>query len=125
MLLIIFVISHITPKEILVVFHNVSKYDYHFIIKELVEELERQIECLGEITGKHRIILVPMEKLDNGKRSKYKLKFIDSFRFMSSSLTSLVDNLTEGLHNNKCKDCKPCFEYIPTKDSQLLFKCLK
>ena len=44
---------------------------------------------------------------------------------MSSSLTSLVDNLTEGLHNDKRKDYKPCLEYIPTKDSQLLFKCLK
>ena len=44
---------------------------------------------------------------------------------MSSLLTSLVDNLTEGLHNDKCKDCKPCLEYIPTKDSQLLFECLK
>ena len=29
-----------TPKEILVVFHNVSKYDYHFIIKELAEEFK-------------------------------------------------------------------------------------
>ena len=27
-----------TPKEIPVVHHNDSKYDYHFIIKELVEE---------------------------------------------------------------------------------------
>ena len=28
------------PKEILVVFHNGSTYDYHFIIKELVKEFE-------------------------------------------------------------------------------------
>ena len=28
------------PKEIPVVFHNGSTYDYHFIIKELPEELE-------------------------------------------------------------------------------------
>ena len=27
------------PKEIPVVFHNGSTYDYHFIIKELAEEL--------------------------------------------------------------------------------------
>ena len=29
-----------TPKEIPIVSHNGSTYDYHFIIKELVEELE-------------------------------------------------------------------------------------
>ena len=28
------------PKEISVVFHNGSTYDYHFIIKELAEEFE-------------------------------------------------------------------------------------
>ena len=39
-----------TPKEIPVVFHNGSTYDYHFIIKELAEEFEGQFECLGENT---------------------------------------------------------------------------
>ena len=39
---------------------------------------------------------VPLSKeLDNGKTITYKLKFIDSFRFMSTSLSSLVDNLSE------------------------------
>ena len=28
------------PKEITVVFHNESNYDYHFIKRELVEEFE-------------------------------------------------------------------------------------
>ena len=29
------------PKEIPIVFHRVSNYDYHFIIKELGEEFEK------------------------------------------------------------------------------------
>ena len=40
-------------KEIPVVFHNGSTYDYHFIIKELVKEFDGNFECLGENTEKY------------------------------------------------------------------------
>ena len=40
------------PKEIPIVFHNGSTYDYHFIIKELVKEFGGNFECLGENTEK-------------------------------------------------------------------------
>ena len=38
------------PKEIPIVFHSSSTYDYHFIIKEIVKEFEGNFECLGENT---------------------------------------------------------------------------
>ena len=41
------------PKEIPIVFHNGSTYDYHFIIKELVKEFDGSFECLGESTEKY------------------------------------------------------------------------
>ena len=41
------------PKEIPIVFHNGSTYDYHFIIKELVKEFKGNFECLGENTEKY------------------------------------------------------------------------
>ena len=41
------------PKEIPVVFHNGSTYDYHFIIKNLAEKFEGEFECLGENTEKY------------------------------------------------------------------------
>ena len=86
------------PKEIPVVFHNCSTYDHHFIIKELAEEFERQSECLGENTEKYSTFSVPIKKeLENGKSITYKIKFVDGLRFMSSSLSNLVDNLSEGL----------------------------
>ena len=97
-------------KKISVVFRNGSTYDYHFIIKELVEEFEGKFECLGEITEKYITFSVPIKKEitkkgkdGNDKITKisYKIKLIDSFRFMSSSLSSLVDNLSEGLHNDR------------------------
>ena len=34
-------------------FHNGSKYDYHFIIKYLAEEFEKQFTCIGENTEKY------------------------------------------------------------------------
>ena len=81
-----------TPKEIPVVFHNGSTYDYHFIINQL--EFDGQVKCLRENTGKY-ITFSVFFKLDNGKTVTYKLKFINSFRFMSSKLSDLVDNLSE------------------------------
>ena len=42
---------------------------------------------------------------------------------MSSSLSSLVDNLSEGLHIDKCTDGKSCLDYMITKDDQLIFRC--
>ena len=43
----------------------------------------------------------------NNKKSPetYRLKFINSFRFMSISLSSLVDNLSE-IYKKQCKKCK-------------------
>ena len=106
-------------------FHNGSTYDYHFIIKELVKEFKGNFECLGENTEKYRRFLVPIKKKIENKDLEitYKIKFIDSYRFMLSSLSKLVDNLSEGIHNNKCVDCNSCLDYIKIKNEKLLLKC--
>ena len=100
------------PNKIPVVFHNVSNYDYNFIIKELANEFERQFECLEENKEKYKTFSVPVkreiEKIDkDGNESvetiSYKIIIIDSMRFNATSLSKLVDNLTEGIHQIKCK----------------------
>ena len=121
------------PKEIPVVFHNGSTYDYHFIIKELAEEYEEEFECLGENTEKYITFSVPIKK-EITKKDKngndeitkilYKIKFIDSYRFMSTSLSNLVGNLSEGLHNDRCIDCKSCLDYMTIKHEQIIFRYL-
>ena len=91
------------PKEISVVFYNGSTYDYHFIIKQLAKEFKGEFECLGENTEKYITFSVPLKKEnDNGKKITYKLKFIDSYRFMSTSLSNLVDNLS-GIYDKEWK----------------------
>ena len=107
------------PKEIPIVFHNSSTYDYHFIIKELVKEFDGNFECLGEKTEKYITFSVPVKKEIKYKNKitkiTCKIKFIDSFRFMSTSLSKLVDNLSERLHNIRSVECKPCFDYMKKK----------
>ena len=122
------------PKEISILFHNGSIYDYHFIIKELVKEFEGNFECLGENTEKYLTFSVPMKKKIENKDLEitYKIKFIDSYRLMASSLSKLVDNLSEGIHNNKCSDCGSNLDYIKItakpsslerKNEKLILEC--
>ena len=114
-------------KEIPVVFHNGSTYDYHFIIKNLAEEFEGEFEYLGENTKQYITFSVPIKKEITKKdkiiKISFKIKFIDSYRFTSTSLSKLVDNLSEGLHNDRCIDCKSCLDYVKIKDNQLIFRC--
>ena len=106
------------PKEIPVVFHNGFIYDYHFIIKELVKEFDGNFEWLTFST--------PIKKKIENKNLEitYKITFIDSYRFMAMPLSKLIDNLCEGIHNNKCADCKSCLDYVrSTKNKKLILKC--
>ena len=94
-----------TPKKIPIVFHNGLTYDYHFIIKKLEEEFKSGFECLGENTEKYISFSVPLKKENNnGEIIIYKLKFIDSYRFMQTLLSNLVDNLS-GVFDKECKKC--------------------
>ena len=43
---------------------------------------------------------------------------------MSMPLSKLIDNLSEGIHNNKCTDCQSCLDYVrSTKNEKLILKC--
>ena len=61
------------------------------------------------------------KKCDNGKTITRKLRFIDSFRFVSTSLSELVDN-TSGIFNSI--ECKSCIEKIKI-NFRILFCWLK
>ena len=118
------------PKEIPVVFHNVSKYDYHFIINKLAKGIEG-ITCLGEDTEKYITLKVPLkEENKDGKFITYKLKFINSFRFINRSLSDLVDNLS-GINKQQCIRCKERInestdcKHIGYENNRLIYKCVE
>ena len=91
-------------KEIPTVFYNGSNYVYHFIIKVLAGEFEKQFAFLGENTEKCITFSVPVQKevrrIDkNGKEvtkaTSCRLQFTDSTKFMTSSLSHPVNNVAE------------------------------
>ena len=89
-------------KEIPVIIHNAT-YDTHFIINQLAIEFKGEINCIGDNMEKYITFSVPIKKeLNNGKIVTYKLKFIDSYRFMDSSLSGLVDNTSEIFKSEEC-----------------------
>ena len=44
-------------------------------------------------------------------------------RFMTTSLSKLADNLTEGIHKIKCKYGNCFFEYESVEDNLIKYKC--
>ena len=86
------------PTFIPVVFHNLSGYDSHLFIKNL-GVTEGNINCIPNNEEKYisfsKDIVVGEYTNKNGKviAVKQQLRFVDSFKFMPSSLDKLVENL--------------------------------
>ena len=91
------------PDYIPVVFHNLAGYDAHLFIKELAKHTTK-IGVIAKNTENYISFSVKVEvdkfidKAGNEKSKEIELRFIDSFKFMSSSLDSLVNNLAKGGH---------------------------
>ena len=62
--------------------------------------------------------------MTNDKSITFEVKLINSVWYMSSSVSSLADNLSERLYKDKCKNCKSNLEYMTAKDKALTFKCV-
>ena len=104
-----------------VIFHNLSGYNARLFIRELGKHMGR----MGVIAKNKEDNISFLVKVEVGTRiDKYgmevpvemDLRFIDSFRFMSSSLDSLVNNLSRG--GNKSKG----FEGYTRKQESLLVR---
>lgn len=95
------------PQFIPVVMHNLKNYDSHLFIKSLCLDNE-QIDVIPMNKEKYisfsKVLWVDSIKYKNGKvRDKYlKLRFIDSYQFLPSSL----DNLSSILDNSQCLEIK-------------------
>ena len=91
------------PNYIPVVFHNLTGYDAHLFIRELA----KYMTGMGVITKNKEdyisfSIKAEVDKYINKDGNEHtkerELRFIDSIKFMSSSLDSLVNNLAREGH---------------------------
>ena len=86
------------PKFTPVIFHNLSGYDAHLFVKNLGKS-EGNIKCIPNNEEKYisfsKDIVVGEYKNKKGEKVevKHEIRFLDSFKFMASSLESLVGNL--------------------------------
>ena len=117
------------PKEIPVIIHNAT-YDPNFIINQLAIEFKGELNCIGDNMENYITFSVTIKKeLNSGETVTYKIRFIDSLRFMSTTLSELVDNTSEFLKSEECKSCiekmkinsKCCF--VGLKNNRLIYKC--
>ena len=94
------------PKFIPVAFHNLSGYDSHLFIKKL-GFTNGSIDCIPNNEGKY-ISFTKNIKVGEYKDKKtgevrdktFKIRFIDSFKFLPTSLEALVNNLPKDAFNN-------------------------
>ena len=99
------------PKFTPVIFHNLSGYDSHLFVKNLGKS-EGNIKCIPNNEEKYisfsKDIIVGEYVNKKGEKVevKHEIRFLDSFKFMASSLESLVGNL--GLE--KLKETRKEFE---------------
>ena len=99
------------PSYIPFVFHNLSGYDAHFIIRELGKKFDTgKIGVIAENKEKYISFNVDVvvdryeDEFGEIKEKKIQLRFIDSMRFMMSSLDSLTNNLV-GVSGMSCNEC--------------------
>ena len=82
------------PKFVPVIFHNLLGYDSHLFIKQLGKS-KGNINCIPNNEEKYISFsktILPDDAEDNYK-NKIEVRYIDSFKFMASSIDSLSKNL--------------------------------
>ena len=115
------------PDHMPIVFHNLSGYDAHLFIKELEKRLNKNdIGVIAENKEKYisfhfkiNVKLAGVSKKDGTEVHKnIQLRFIDSCRFIASSLDKLASNLC-GTSCIQCDKCKGNMELINISDDYI------
>ena len=89
------------PLILAVIFHNLQGYDSHLFIKQLAK-VSGDLSCIPSTEEKYisfskKIVVDYYHSSKMGKLlpKKFEIRFIDSFKFLSTSLNDWEDNLLE------------------------------
>ncbi|KYM96845.1 hypothetical protein ALC62_12487 [Cyphomyrmex costatus] len=99
-----------------VVFHNLTGYDAHFIIKEIAAAYEGQVDLLPITKEKYISFAKHVDDTIDDKKNCVQLRFIDSFRFLASSL----DKLSSFLNKDKLRVLRREFSHLSEENFNLL-----
>jgi hypothetical protein len=112
-------LNYITPKFIPVLFHNFSNYDCHLLIKELMKNRDNLVTIIPKTDENYISVSLKIHKkyIDSYNFSDknfhpLEVRFLDSYKFLSSSLAVLTENLTD-------TDFKDLESFFPTKIEHL------
>ncbi|XP_020294835.1 uncharacterized protein LOC109860268 [Pseudomyrmex gracilis] len=100
-----------------VVFYNLSGYDAHFIIKDVATAFEGKINVLPVTKETYISFTKYVNSMrDEDKQRCVQLQFIDSYKFLSTSLEKLASYLDK----SKLRVTQTEFRDLSTKDFELL-----
>ena len=108
------------PRVLPVIFHNLQGYDAHLFIKELAK-IPGKLECIPSTEEKYisfsKHVKVGEFKGVSGKKIEitFEIRFIDSFKFLQTSLANLVSNLQPTDFINTKREFKQHTELITRK----------
>ena len=95
------------PRILPVIFHNLQGYDAHLFIKQLAK-IDGKLECIPSTEEKYisfsKTIKVGEYKHISGDiiPINFEIRFLDSYKFLQTSLANLVSNLSsDDFHNTK------------------------
>ncbi|KAL4083440.1 hypothetical protein QTP88_028756 [Uroleucon formosanum] len=120
-------LNYQNPRFIPIVFHNLSGYDAHLFIKEFGNDNKR-IKLIPNNEEKYISFskMMPRKVTRKGKEIVIytELRFIDSFKFLPSSLNKLTNNLRNDSKLNLRNKFKELSKYFPEEHLDLVTRKL-
>ncbi|XP_070522397.1 uncharacterized protein [Cardiocondyla obscurior] len=109
-------INYMDSNCIPIVFHNLSGYDAHFIIKEISTAYDRSVELLPITKEKYISFTKNVKSTTDDRNDCIKLRFIDLFKFLNTSL----EKLASFLNKDKLRVLRYEFSNLSNKNFDLL-----